>query len=95
MSAMDASSIVGPDAPLLREPASEPDLSPLMAQSARGRMVLAPKWRVYFASQSHRPEWSHGECREMALPDARAPTVVEHIHDDAVGFDGRHGARFV
>ena len=29
------------------------------------------------------------------LPDARAPTIVEHIHDDAVGFDGRHGARFV
>lgn len=53
VSAMDASSIAGPDAPLLREPASEPDLSPLMAQSARGRMVMAPKWRVYFSSQSH------------------------------------------
>ena len=52
MSAMDASSIAGPDAPLLREPASEPDLSPLMAQSARGRMVMAPKWRVYFACVS-------------------------------------------
>jgi hypothetical protein len=57
VSAMDASSIAGPDAPLLREPASEPDLSPLMAQSARGRMVMAPKWRVYFSSQVslHRP----------------------------------------
>ena len=51
VSAMDASSIVGPDAPLLREPASEPDLSPLMARGARVRMVMAPKWRVYFASQ--------------------------------------------
>ena len=52
VSAMDASSIAGPDAPLLREPASEPDLSPLMAQSARGRMVMAPKWRVYFVRPS-------------------------------------------